>query len=146
LQKQAGVRLSLTLTVLVFLTIAGCSRGLPVDTAPQSAPDRALRGIIRGSAVSVPVEGRTVEVVNVATGQRQRVTTGDTGEFSMRLTPGKYRVDVVLRAGESIVQRPGIIEVAPDDSDARADFIVGVPSRPRGPAYRSDDGLGSPIA
>jgi hypothetical protein len=84
----------------------------------------------------------------VATGQRQQVTTGDRGGFSMRLTPGKYRVDVVLRGGESIVQHPGIIEVAPTDSDARADFVVGtVPvSRPRGPAYRVDDGLGSPVA
>ena len=137
---------SLTLTVLVFLTIAGCRRGLLVDTSPQALPDRALRGTIRGSAITVPVEGRTVEVVNVATGQRQQVTTGDTGEFSMRLTPGKYRVDVVLRAGESIFQHPGIVEVAASDSDARADFIVGVPARPRGPAYRIDDGLGSPIA
>ena len=82
--------LSLTLTVLVFLTLAGCRRGMPVDTAPQAATpaDGTLHGTIRGSAGSIPVEGRTVEVVNVATGQSQRVTTGGSGGFSMRLTPG----------------------------------------------------------
>ena len=141
--------LSLTLTVLVFLTLAGCRRGMPVDTAPQAATpaDGTLHGTIRGSAGSIPVDGRTVEVVNVATGQSQRVTTGGSGGFSMRLTPGKYRVDLVLRAGESVVQRPGIIELDSSDPGARADFVVGPPiSRPRGPAYRIDDGLGSPIA
>jgi carboxypeptidase family protein len=144
------VLVSLTLTVLVFLTLVGCRRSMPVDTAPQAAApaDGMLRGTIRGSAGSIPVDGRTVEVVNVTTGQRQHVTTGDTGGFSMRLTPGKYRVDLVLRGGESVVQRPGIIELDSSDPDARADFVVGtVPvSRPHGPAYRLDDGLGSPIA
>ena len=123
---------------------------MPVDTAPQAATpaDGTLHGTIRGSAGSIPVEGRTVEIVNVATGQSQRVTTGGSGGFSMRLTPGNSnRVDLVLRAGESVVQRPGIIELDSSDPGARADFVVGPPvSRPRGPAYRIDDGLGSPIA
>jgi hypothetical protein len=149
-QSRVVALLSLTLTVLVFLTLAGCRRGMPVDTAPQAATpaDGTLRGTIRRSAGSIPVEGRTVEVVNVTTGQSQRVTTGDSGGFSMRLTPGTYRVDLVLRGGESVVQRPGIIELDSSDPGARADFVVGpVPvSRPRGPAYRIDDGLGSPIA
>ena len=148
-QSRFAALVSLTLTVLVFLTLIGCRRGMPVDTAPQTAPANGmLRGTIRGSASSIPVDGRTVEVVNVTTGQRQHVTTGDTGGFSMRLTPGKYRVDLVLRGGESVVQRPGIIDLDASDPGARADFVVGtVPvSRPRGPAYRIDDGLGSPIA
>jgi hypothetical protein len=149
-QSRFVALLSLTLTVLVFLTLAGCRRGMPVDTAPQAATpaDGTLRGTIRRSAGSIPVEGRTVEVVNVTTGQSQRVTTGDSGGFSMRLTPGTYRVDLVLRGGESVVQRPGIIELDSSDPGARADFVVGpVPvSRPRSPAYRIDDGLGSPIA
>ena len=141
--------LSLTLTVLVFLTIAGCRRGMPVDTSPQSsAGDRRLSGTIRGSAGSIAVVGRTVEVVNIGTGQRQRVTTGDAGGFSMKVMPGRYRLDLVLRSGESVVQQPGIIELESSDPDAHADIVVGpVPaSRPRGPAYRIDDGLGSPIA
>jgi hypothetical protein len=147
-RSRFAALLSLTLTVLVFLSIAGCRRSMPVDTAPQASPDGTLRGTIRGSAGSIPVDGRTVEVVNVTTGQRRQVRTGGTGGFSMRLTPGKYRVDVVLRGGESVVQRPGIIDLDRGDSGARADFVVGtVPvSRPRGPAYRIDDGLGSPIA
>jgi hypothetical protein len=141
--------ISLTLALLVFVSLAGCRRGMPVDTAPQPAPvDGLLRGTIRGSEGSIPVDGRTVEVVNVATGQRQQATTSGTGGYSMKLTPGKYRVELVLRGGESVVQRPGIIDLNPSDLDARADFVVstGRLSRPRGPAYRIDGGLGSPIA
>jgi carboxypeptidase family protein len=141
--------LSLMLTVLVFLPLAGCRRGMAVDTAPQLAPANGLlRGTIRGSERSIPLDGRTVEVVNVATGQRQRATTSDTGGFSMRLAPGKYRVDLLLRDGESVVKRPGIIVLDATDPDPRADFVVGTGrlSRPRGPAYRIDDGLGSPVA
>lgn len=148
-RSRFAALVSLTLTVLVFLIISGCRRGMPVDTSPDtSAGDSTLRGTIRGSAGTIPVDGRTVEIVNVTTGQRQRVTTGDTGGFSMRLTPGKYRVDLVLRGGESVVQQPGIIDLDSSDPGAHADIVVGtVPaSRPRGPAYRIDDGLGSPIA
>jgi hypothetical protein len=139
---------ALSLTILIFLIVSGCSRA-SVDVASHPVTGNStLRGTIRVSAGTIPVDGRTVEIVNVTTGQRQQVTTGDTGGFSMRLTPGKYRVDLVLRGGESVVQQPGIIELDPRDSDAHADIVVGtVPaSRPRGPAYRSDDGLGSPIA
>ena len=141
--------LSLMLAVLVFLPLAGCRRGMAVDTLPQPAPANGLlRGTIRGSERSIPLDGRTVEVVNVATRQCQRATTSDTGGFSMRLAPGKYRVDLLLRDGESVVKRPGIIVLDASDPDARADFEVGTGhlSRPRGPAYRIDDGLGSPVA
>ena len=151
LQKGVIVKalLSLTLTVLILVTLTGCRRGMAVDTAPQPAPANGLlRGTIRGSDGSIPLDGRTVEVLNVATGQRQRATTSDAGGFSVRLAPGKYRVDLLLRDGESIVQRPGIIVLEASDPDVRADFVVGTGrlSRPRGPAYRIDDGLGSPVA
>jgi hypothetical protein len=46
------------------------------------------------------------------------------------------------------VRQPGIIQVNRSDVDAHADFVLGTAriSRPRGPAYRVDDGLGSPVA
>jgi hypothetical protein len=140
---------SVTLTVMALLSLTGCRSALPSHTDPEAAApvDAMLRGTIRASA-SIPVDGRTVEFVNVATGQRQSTTTTDGGGFSMRLAPGKYRVELVLRGGESVVQWPGIIELDPSDPDVRADFVVtpGRLSRPRGPAYRIADGLGSPIA
>jgi len=89
-----------------------------------------------------------VVVVNLATNQRRRVTTDEAGGFSVTLEPGDYRVELTLHEGEAIVRQPGVIHVDRSDVDADADFVIGTGriSRPRGPAYRVDDGLGSPVA
>ena len=61
--------------------------------------------------------------------------------------PARYRVELPLRDGEALVRQPGVIHVNRSDVDADADFVIGSgrASRPR-PAYRVDDGLGSPVA
>jgi hypothetical protein len=93
------------------------------------------------------VNSRTVEVVNVTTGERQRTATNNAGGFSFKVKPGTYRVELTLRDGESIVKRPGVIFVNRPDVDAHADFVVGPGvARPRYRAPRADDGLGSAIA
>jgi hypothetical protein len=87
-------------------------------------------------------------VVNVDTGTRERTTTSNAGGFTFKVLPGKYRVDVVLLDGETLVKRPGVIEVHRSDVDAYADFIIGTTRivRPRFAAPRTDNGLGPPIA
>ena len=64
-----------------------------------------------------------------------------------KVKPGRYRVQVTLLQGESIIRQPGVLNVNRSDVDAHADFIIGSvrTSRPRTstPAERS---LGSPTA
>ena len=140
----------LTVGILALLMVTACRRGgSDIDTAPQpSAADGTLSGTVRGSAGVNPIDGRRVEVVNVDTGERQRATTNVAGGFSFRLRPGKYRVELALRDGESLIRQPGVIDLDRSEADTQAHFVVGSVrvSRPRGPAYRMDDGLGSPIA
>jgi hypothetical protein len=52
-----------------------------------------------------------------------------------------------LLDGEAIIREPGVILVDRSDVDTNADFVIGTSraSRPR-PAYKVDDGLGSPVA
>jgi hypothetical protein len=94
------------------------------------------------------VEGRTVEVVNVQTGERQRTTTSNAGGFTFKVKPGKYRVELTLLEGENLLKSPGVLDVNRSDVDAHADFVVGSSSveRPKYHAPRSDDGLGAAIA
>jgi hypothetical protein len=136
--------------LLILMTVAGCRRGVPaVDTSPTPGGAAAtINGTVRGALGAGPVDGRLVDAVNVETGETQRVSTDTAGAFSFKLKPGRYRVELALRAGESVVRRPGIIDVNGSDAGVLADFVVGTVrvSRPRGPAYRIDDGLGSPIA
>ena len=120
-----------------------------IDTAPRPAGSAGvISGTIRGPEGASALEGRVVEAVNVDTGERQRAATSTTGGFSFALEPGRYQVELTLRAGESLVRQPGIINLSSSGPDTHADFVVGTAriSRPRAPAYRTDDGLGSPIA
>ena len=135
----------------VLISISACRRGVPViDTTPRPAQaDGTISGTVRGPQGTSAIEGREVFVINVDSGERHRGTTSNTGGFTFKLKPGKYRVEVALLQGESLVKKPGIIDLNRSDVDAHADFVIGSgasrSSRPRfGP--RVDDGLGAPIA
>lgn len=140
----------LTLGLAALLSIGGCRQGVPViDTSPGPAEaDGTISGTVRGPEGTSAIEGRVVEVVNIDTGARRQGTTNSSGGFTFKLPPGKYRVEVTLRDGESIVKQPGLINLNRSDVDAHADFVLGSVSvsRPRSPQNRSDDGLGSPLA
>ncbi len=138
------------IAVAAILGAGACRRGRPViDTGPKPVQaDGTISGTVRGPQGTSAIEGRTVEVVNIATGEKQRVLTSSTGGFTFKVKPGKYRIDLTLRDGETVVKRPGIIDVNRSDVDASADFVIGAASvsRPRYRAPRADDGLGSAIA
>ena len=137
--------------MLTLGAAAGCGQAVPpVDVSPRATTPAhgTIRGTIRGPESTTAVDGRVVVVVNLATSQRRRVTTDEAGGFSVTLEPGDYRVELTLHEGEAIVRQPGVIHVDRSDVDADADFVIGTGriSRPRGPVYRVDDGLGSPVA
>jgi hypothetical protein len=66
----------------------------------------------------------------------------------VKVKPGRYRVELKLHDGEAIVKQPPVMNVNKSDVDAHADFLISRVrlSRPRGPAFRTDHALGSPIA
>jgi hypothetical protein len=134
---------------LLALLSVGCRQGIPViDPSPGVAQAHGtISGTVRGPQGTSPIEGRLVEVVNVDTGERQRATTSNVGGFTFKVPPGKYRVQVALQDGETIVKGPGVMNVNRSDVDAHADFIIGTVKlvRPRYPAHPSPT-LGSPVA
>jgi len=139
-----------TLMAGLLLALAACRPGTPViDTGPKPIQaDGTISGTVRGPEGTSPVDGRAVEVVNVDTGARQRVLTSNVGGFTFKVKPGKYRVELTLREGETIVKSPDVIDVNRSDVDANADFVIGASSvlRPRYHAPRADDGLGAAVA
>jgi hypothetical protein len=134
----------------VLLSLFACRPGTPViDTSPKPLQaDGTISGIVRGPEGTTPIEGRTVEVINVETGERQRIATSNTGGFTFKVKPGRYRVELTLREGETLVKKPGVIDVNRSDVDAHADLAIGAATvaRPRYHAPRADDGLGAAIA
>jgi hypothetical protein len=120
-----------------------------IDTSPPPAQtDGTISGTVRGPEGTSPVEGRAVEVVNVETGERQKTTTSNSGGFTFKVKPGKYRVELALLDGEVMVKKPSVINVNRSDVDAHADFVLRASRlvKPRVPRMRGDDGLGAPIA
>src|SRR3954469_7094127 len=122
-------------TLSTMLSLAACRPGTPViDLGPKPpTTDGTISGTVRGPEGTSAIDGRTVEVVNVATGERQRATTNNAGGFTFKVKPGKYRVDLPLQNGETLVKRPDVINVNRSDVDAHADFVLGAAriSRPR---------------
>ncbi|HVD91382.1 MAG TPA: carboxypeptidase-like regulatory domain-containing protein [Vicinamibacterales bacterium] len=135
--------------VLALLFAGGCRRGVPVvDLGPKPPAARGtITGIVHGPEGTSAMSGRTVEVVNVATGEHRTVQTQANGGFTIELPAGKYRVELALLDGETLIKKPGIVDLERGDIDSH-DFVVGPAriSRPRNPSYQVDNGLGSPIA
>ena len=137
---------------LAAVAVTACRQGMPViDTGPRpTQADGTISGTVRGPEGTSAVEGRLVEVINVATGERQRTTTNNAGGFTFKVAPGKYQVHLTLLAGENLVRQPGVISVNRSDVDAHADFVIGSARQSERPKARRplriDDGLGAPIA
>ena len=91
---------------------------------------------------------RVVTATNVDTGERHQARTGANGGFTIEASPGKYRVQLELRPGESLIKGPDLVTLDRGDIESHIEFVVGAAriARPRGPAYYMDNGLGSPIA
>ncbi len=92
--------------------------------------------------------GRRVEVINVATGSRRSVSSSADGGFTVKVPPGKYRLQIELRPGEAIVKAPETIDINPSDLDG--DIVIEIapgPARPHpADSTRGTEGLGAPIA
>jgi Carboxypeptidase regulatory-like domain len=138
----------LFISLATVVALAACHPGPVVDLGPKPAQaDGTISGIVRGPEGTSAIEGRDVEVVNIDTGERQHTATNNAGGFTFKVKPGKYRVELSLHEGETIIKKPDVIDVNRSDVDAHADFIVGASRivRPRFRAPRADDGLGSAI-
>jgi len=136
------------MAAIALFSLAACHGGPVVDlsTKPVEA-DGTISGTVRGPEGTSAVSGRTVEVINVETGDRQRATTNEAGGFTFKVRPGNYRVELTLQNGETLVKKPDVIHVNRSDVDAHADFVLGAArvSPPRTRMPRSD-GLGAGIA
>lgn len=136
---------------LVALVLASACRGgfasapEPAPRAPE--PHATITGTVRGLDATSSVAGRTLAVIDVTTGQRTVVRTSSSGGFSVAVPAGRYRLEMSLHDGETLVTHPDLLNVDQGDRGANVELVVGPrENRPRGPAYRLDNGLGSPIA
>lgn len=101
---------------------AGCHPG-PIGS-PEMQVGGTIAGIVKTSDSSVPVPGRRVAVVDVATGTRLDTTTGANGGYTIQVPVGTYRIDVELQSNETLARQPRPTHVNNGDLDASRDFVI----------------------
>jgi Carboxypeptidase regulatory-like domain len=113
--------------VLVLATLAtvGCRTGVPVIDTGTKPPTRdgTIAGHVSGDG-STPIPGRVVRAIAVEGGQKYEVTTNSAGTYTLKVPPGRYRLEVELRAGEKLAKEPGETKIDSSDLDPNRDFVI----------------------
>lgn len=106
------------------LVAAGCRTGVPViDRGPKPpTEDGTIAGHVSTGGGTTAVPSRLVRAINVTSGQKFETTTNTAGTYTLKVPPGKYRIEVELREGERLVKQPGETEVHKSDLDPNRDF------------------------
>jgi hypothetical protein len=121
------MQLRVMATALAIAFGLACHPGPIIDTGPQPPPPGGtISGIVRASAGSMPLSGRKVTVTNVTTGRRYEVSTATNGGYTVKVEEGTYRLEVELRANETLASAPRDTEVNRGDLDSDRDFSVSV--------------------
>jgi hypothetical protein len=115
--------------VALFLALSGgcieARHGRPIvggNVVPN--PSGTISGTVTNSA-GTPLEGRRVTAIDVTAEQRYEATTGNTGGYTIKVPPGRYRLEVELRGGDQLAKQPDQTTVNVGDVDAQMNFVIG---------------------
>ena len=110
------------------LLLGACYTSRPAFDPSSKPPGQ--EGTLAGHVTTdsnVPVPGRIVRAMPVGGGaEPYETTTTDTGGYTMKVVPGRYRLELELREGERLVKQPGETNVNPSDLDPGQDFVIGL--------------------
>jgi hypothetical protein len=107
--------------LFIVLVTAACHPG-PVLT-PKLPAGGTIAGIVSSEA-NAAIAGRKVTAIDVATGTPYEATTGANGGYTIKVPEGTYRLEIELRAGESVLKQPAETKVNKSDLDPRRDFVI----------------------
>jgi hypothetical protein len=126
------VRLARSVVVLLVMFAAStagtsCRHATLVADAGPKPPTAAgtISGQLRTPGNGAPVVGRTVTAINNADGKRHQVTTSNTGGFTIKVPPGRYRIEVEHQSGEVVSGAPTDQQVGESDIDSQLVITVG---------------------
>ena len=113
--------------VLLAISLAACNaaHGPVLDRGSKpTGVNGTISGIVRLAGGGVAAN-RRVTAIDVATGVRTDTTTGTNGGYTMKLPPGKYRLEVELQGTEKVTEQPAETEITGSDLDSGRDFVIG---------------------
>ena len=115
------------LVAVTALAVGGCRTGTPV--LDRGEKPVGVGGTIAGhvrSAGNAAVVSRLVRAVALSTGEKFETTTNNAGTYTLKVPPGRYRLEVELRDNERLQKQPGETEVNASDLDPDRDFVIDV--------------------
>jgi hypothetical protein len=127
MQKNRTARNGWVATAVGLAIVFGavCRTGVPV--VDPSAPPPSTDGTISGrvvSAAGTPLGARRLDFVNSATGATFSVSSDVNGAFTIKVPPGRYRLKLELRSGETLEKPTGDIEINKSDLDSNIQVVV----------------------
>ena len=87
-------------------------------------PSGTVSGMVTSSA-GTPLEGRRVTAIHMGTEQHYDATTEKNGGYTIKVPPGRYRIEVELRGGDQLAQQPEQTSINVGDVDAQMNFVIG---------------------
>jgi hypothetical protein len=119
-----------TIVLVVLLMSLGCGPRGPIlgGTTPANVGG-TIAGVVKSAEGATALSARKVTAINADTGERFEVSTASNGGYTLRVPKGKYRLEVELRAGETLATDPGSTDINVGDLDARRDFEVTLTAR-----------------
>jgi carboxypeptidase family protein len=114
------------LATVVLLAGVACHPGQPVVGGDKLQVGGTISGIVSASGAAPVLASRKVTATNTATNSKYEATTAENGGYTIQVPAGTYRIEVELRAGETLAKRPDDVRVHNGDLDARRDFVVTV--------------------
>ena len=110
----------------VLLMSLGCGPRGPIFGAGTTPP--GVGGTIAGIVTTVDggtaLSARKVVAINTETGARFEASTATNGGYTIKVPKGNYRLEVELRAGETLDTQPGTVDINVGDLDAQTNFSI----------------------
>ena len=83
-----------------------------------------IAGVVSAAGKSAGLPGRTVTAVETTTSAHYEATTGADGGYTIKVPMGRYRLELELKAGETLQKRPDETTINRSDIDSGRDFVV----------------------
>ena len=110
----------------VMLLSLGCGpRGPILGTATKpEGVGGTIAGIVTADDGTTAISARKVTAINMETGARFDTSTATNGGYTIKVPKGMYRLELELRAGETIATQPESTAVNTGDLDSGRNFVL----------------------